>query len=181
MPSAARSLCASGISPSPQALSMGGRRASATRTSKPFCRSAIAAARPAGPPPTMSASQRITLPPYLPLQQQHLGAESRAHGCQHAARSRLGAGDASSLRSRTTSTEAEDRLPTRCSASHDSSSSPLCSPNASATASSTLGPPGCMIQESNLVAGHFMLARKASTSRPRFSRTTVGTSGESTT
>src|SRR5580704_17156759 len=42
--------------PSPQALSMGGCRASARMTLKPFCRAAIAAASPTGPPPITKTS-----------------------------------------------------------------------------------------------------------------------------
>src|SRR5580698_1957319 len=87
IPSAAKSFRASGIRPSPHALSIGGRRASATRTSKPFCRKAMAAARPAGPPPAISASQRITRALLsLPFQQQHLRTETGPHGGQDAAR-----------------------------------------------------------------------------------------------
>ncbi len=43
-----------GINPSPQALSIGGFAPSATVTSKPFLRAAMAAANPAGPPPMTS-------------------------------------------------------------------------------------------------------------------------------
>ena len=46
----------SGISPSPQALSMGGRAPSASVTFSPLRRAAIAAARPAGPPPITNKS-----------------------------------------------------------------------------------------------------------------------------
>ena len=46
----------SGMSPSPQALSMGGRLPSATMTRRPRERAAMAAARPAGPPPMMKTS-----------------------------------------------------------------------------------------------------------------------------
>ena len=55
-PSCARTARESGIRPSPQALSMAGGRASTTAQAMPRWRSAMAAARPAGPPPTMSAS-----------------------------------------------------------------------------------------------------------------------------
>src|SRR5258706_664927 len=46
----------SGISPSPQALSMAGEALSATTTPKPFWRAARAAASPAGPPPITKTS-----------------------------------------------------------------------------------------------------------------------------
>src|ERR1039457_459759 len=46
----------SGMMPSPQALSMGGMEQSARVTSKPRWRAAIAAARPAGPPPITNTS-----------------------------------------------------------------------------------------------------------------------------
>ena len=46
----------SGIRPSPQALSMGGRCASYSATLQPRCRSASAAASPAGPPPNTATS-----------------------------------------------------------------------------------------------------------------------------
>ena len=52
-PSSDNAARASGIRPSPQALSAGGRIASATATLKPFRRVAIAAAKPPGPPPTI--------------------------------------------------------------------------------------------------------------------------------
>src|SRR6185295_3771394 len=47
---------ASGISPSPQAPSIGGRPRSITATESPARRAAIAVARPIGPPPTISTS-----------------------------------------------------------------------------------------------------------------------------
>src|SRR5262245_33812576 len=42
--------------PSPQVLSIGGAAPSATVTEKPLCRAAMAAANPAGPPPTITTS-----------------------------------------------------------------------------------------------------------------------------
>src|SRR5689334_7750188 len=58
---------ASGISPSPQALSIGGRDFSRTVTSRPARRARMAVASPAGPPPmtTRSRRRRVTgsLPP----------------------------------------------------------------------------------------------------------------------
>ena len=45
-----------GISPSPHALSIGGRFASKSTTEAPASRSEIAAAKPAGPPPMMQTS-----------------------------------------------------------------------------------------------------------------------------
>ena len=57
MPSAARARRASGMSPSPHGLSMGGWRASARRMSAPRRRRAMAAASPAGPAPAMNTSQ----------------------------------------------------------------------------------------------------------------------------
>ena len=56
IPSARAAASPSGMIPSPQGLSIGGRSASATVTSKPRRRAAIAAARPAGPPPMMNRS-----------------------------------------------------------------------------------------------------------------------------
>src|SRR5580658_3692522 len=53
---------ASGIRPSPQALSIGGRRESATKTRNPSCRAAIAAASPAGPPPITRRSVSYMFP-----------------------------------------------------------------------------------------------------------------------
>src|ERR1700733_690650 len=46
----------SGIKPSPQALSTGGFAPSATVTENPLARNWIAAASPAGPPPTINTS-----------------------------------------------------------------------------------------------------------------------------
>ena len=53
MPSSANASMLSGIRPSPHALSMGGAAQSTTVTSQASRLNAIAAARPAGPPPTM--------------------------------------------------------------------------------------------------------------------------------
>src|SRR5580692_5893053 len=58
---------ASGKSPSPQALVTGGFAPSATITRKPFWRAAIAAASPAGPPPTTNTS--VSQPMHPPLLQ----------------------------------------------------------------------------------------------------------------
>src|SRR5580692_4745037 len=58
---------ASGKSPSPQALVTGGFAPSATITRKPFWRAAIAAASPAGPPPTTNTS--VSQPMHPPLRQ----------------------------------------------------------------------------------------------------------------
>src|ERR1039458_3643176 len=55
-PSRAAAATPSGMTPSPQALSMGGSRASASVTLKPLRRAAIAAARPTGPPPITNTS-----------------------------------------------------------------------------------------------------------------------------
>src|SRR6516225_6306700 len=49
----------SGMMPSPQALSMGGTRESATVTARPRRRAARAAARPAGPPPITKRSVEL--------------------------------------------------------------------------------------------------------------------------
>ena len=53
IPSALSSETLSGMRPSPQGLLMGGRAQSMTVTAQPIRLSAIAAAKPAGPPPTM--------------------------------------------------------------------------------------------------------------------------------
>src|SRR5712664_3627263 len=54
-----------GINPSPHALSIGGFAPSATVTSKPFIRAAIATANPAGPPPMTSTP--VPSPIHSPL------------------------------------------------------------------------------------------------------------------
>src|SRR5713101_4796417 len=58
----------SGIMPSPQDLSIGGTEPSETITLNPFCRTAMAAANPAGPPPTTNTSvlscDATTRPPF---------------------------------------------------------------------------------------------------------------------
>ncbi len=46
----------SGIIPSPQALSIGGLKQSATVTASPCCLAAMAVAKPAGPPPQINTS-----------------------------------------------------------------------------------------------------------------------------
>src|SRR5271155_3518781 len=73
---------ASGRSPSPQGLSIGGRRASATVTRNPFRLAAIAVAIPAGPPPTTKTSAPIAphFPRPLPPQQHQLRTKAGAHG-----------------------------------------------------------------------------------------------------
>jgi len=78
---------ASGIRPSPQALSAGGTIPSTTVTLKPLRRVAIAAAKPAGPPPTMRMSvfttattpvqRRIPAPARSPRERLALGQSSR--------------------------------------------------------------------------------------------------------
>src|SRR5687767_11382911 len=55
-PSAARSATAPGISPSPQALSIGAGRGSRTTTSSPARAAYNAVARPTGPPPATTRS-----------------------------------------------------------------------------------------------------------------------------
>src|SRR5580704_17957181 len=78
IPKRRKAWCESGIRPSPQALSMGGCAESATVTSNPLRRAAIAAANPAGPPPTMKTSVK------LPPQQDKLGTKAGTHGSQDA-------------------------------------------------------------------------------------------------
>lgn len=78
---------ASGIRPSPHALSAGGTIPSTTVTLKPLRRVAIAAARPAGPPPIMRMSifttaitpvqSRIPVPARSPRERLALGQSSR--------------------------------------------------------------------------------------------------------
>src|SRR5882724_1781809 len=60
-PSSASRAAASGISPSPQAFSMGGWRRSRTTTESPASRAPIAVASPAGPPPTIATSKASIL------------------------------------------------------------------------------------------------------------------------
>src|SRR5262245_13914089 len=60
-PISRRRTTASGISPSPQALSIGGWKRSTTAASRPASRARMAVARPAGPPPMMTRS--VTAPP----------------------------------------------------------------------------------------------------------------------
>src|SRR5580704_15090598 len=55
-PRSRRAVIVSGIIPSPHGFSIGGAAPSASVTSKPFWRAAIAAARPDGPPPTTNTS-----------------------------------------------------------------------------------------------------------------------------
>ena len=85
-PSFARAVRASGIRPSPQALSAGGTARSVTVTVKPLRRAAIAAARPAGPPPTTKISVFTTAAAPVrsrtpdPLPQARAGAATGACG-----------------------------------------------------------------------------------------------------
>src|SRR5580692_6891913 len=80
----------SGISPSPQVLSIGAALASATITRKPHCRAAIAAARPAGPPPITNTSVDFNKTETSPPQKQKLRTESRSHCREQAQRAGLG-------------------------------------------------------------------------------------------
>ncbi len=88
-PSFSSAAIASGISASPQALSIGGFAPSATTTRNPCCRAAIAAANPAGPPPMTNTSVEFSNYTLSPLQKQKLGAKSRSHRGQQAQRARL--------------------------------------------------------------------------------------------
>src|SRR6266404_6686527 len=90
MPSRASAARASGIRPSPHALSAGGAAQSATVTRNPFRRTAIAAAKPAGPPPTTSTSVSRMIEVTLPPQQNKLRAEARTHGGKDAPGARIG-------------------------------------------------------------------------------------------
>src|SRR5437660_12156119 len=92
MPRRSRAGSASGIKPSPQALSIGGSEPSATITRKPCCRAAIAVASPEGPPPiTKTSAEFISNAryPVLPLQEHKFGTESRPHRRQQTQSSRL--------------------------------------------------------------------------------------------
>ena len=64
-PSSRSAATASGKRPSPHAFVMGGLAPSATITRKPLVRAAIAAASPAGPPPTTNTSVSHTMYPPL--------------------------------------------------------------------------------------------------------------------
>ena len=88
-PSFSSAAIASGISASPQALSIGGLAPSATTTRNPCCRAAIAAASPAGPPPMTNTSVEFSNYILSPLQKQKLGAKSRSHRGQQAEGARL--------------------------------------------------------------------------------------------
>ena len=176
MPSAARSFCASGIRPSPHALSSWRKQRIGDQNIQPssFCRSAIAA--PASPAGTAPDNQCITA--------DH--SASSYHSSSNISEQNPGPIAATTLRapgfgrrcvitsSRTTSTEADDRLPTRCSASHESWSCRCAAPAHPPRPPAPLGPrvhdPG--VDWSRVIP---CSAKKASTSRPRFSLMTVGT------
>src|SRR3974390_3781290 len=83
--------------------------------------------------------------------------------------------------SSTINTDADDKLPARDRQSHETCSAPSGRFNASAVASSTLGPPVCMIQVEMSPRDKPCSARKLSTSRPRCLRTMLGTSMDKTT
>src|SRR5215210_1837083 len=73
-PISRRRATASGISPSPQALSIGGWKRSRTATSSPASRARIAVASPAGPPP-MTRRSAIAAPAVS-----HIGGSRAGHG-----------------------------------------------------------------------------------------------------
>ena len=84
-PSLSSAASPSGMMPSPQALSIGGRAQSMTVTSSPTCRAAIAAASPAGPPPATMTSRILRFAPTgSPAQKNEFGAEPRTHRGQDA-------------------------------------------------------------------------------------------------
>ena len=62
IPKSRNAACVSGINPSPHGLSIGGSAPSATVTCNPSCCAAIAAANPAGPPPTTKTSVLSLMP-----------------------------------------------------------------------------------------------------------------------
>src|SRR5580700_1631925 len=76
-PSSPSAFSPSGNNPSPHAFVMGGFAPSATITRKPRARAAIAAASPAGPPPTTNTSVSHAMLPPLP---QMLGFLHRSEG-----------------------------------------------------------------------------------------------------
>src|ERR1700733_11126905 len=92
IPRVARAFTASGRSPSPQGLSMGGWRESKTVTRKPRRAEAMAVAIPAGPEPTTATSESIGARPHssLPPQKNELGAKSGTHCSENAQGARLG-------------------------------------------------------------------------------------------
>src|SRR3984893_9614039 len=109
MPRWCRASTPSGISPSPQGLSIGGTAPSARTTLKPRRRAAMAVARPAGPPPITNTStgfgKLLTinflstnflpsisyLNALLPFQQNEFRAEPGTHRGQQAERTGFGA------------------------------------------------------------------------------------------
>jgi hypothetical protein len=86
----------------------------------------------------------------------------------------------SMVSARTSRTEVEERFPTSCRLRQVTSRAPSGSSSDSCRASSTLGPPGWQTHEEMSARVRPWSARKASTSRRRKSRTTWGTSAEST-
>src|ERR1700677_321818 len=92
MPNCCSAAIASGISASPQALSIGGLAPSATMTRNPCWRAAIAAASPAGPPPITNTSVESVEsgnPAPSPSQKYQLRTKAGAHCGQQAQRSRF--------------------------------------------------------------------------------------------
>src|SRR5579885_1236440 len=86
-PRAARRATASGIRPSPQAFSIGGRRRSRTTTESPESRAPIATASPAGPPPTTARSAALSAirpPSLLPPSGAGIGELGAGHGAGQA-------------------------------------------------------------------------------------------------
>src|SRR5260370_14563784 len=81
--------------------------------------------------------------------------------------------------SSTNNTEAEERFPTFRRQFHETSSAPLGSFRADSVASSTLGPPVCMIHVSMSHLHKPCAPRNLSTSLPKCSSLILGTSGES--
>src|SRR6185436_16285192 len=72
-PISRRQATASGISPSPQALSIGGWKRSRTVARIPARRARMAVASPAGPPPMINRSSFITAPPHPRVRQTGAG------------------------------------------------------------------------------------------------------------
>src|SRR5258708_6520734 len=191
-PNSASAFNASGINPSPQALSIGGCALSTSLTRKPRRRAAIAAASPAGPPPTTSTSvSKLFSSGYFSSQpfssndmlyQRSSTTSEQKPGPIAAITPRVPVGGrrCAITSSSTHSTEADDRFPILRRQSHDTCNSPSCSPNASCVASSTFGPPVCSTQLPTSARVNPCFARPASTSPPKCSRTTLGTSRDST-
>src|SRR5437016_5781797 len=148
----------------------------------PLRLAAIAAASPAGPPPTTSTSvSKLFSSNDMLHQRSSTTSEQKPGPIAAITPSAPGGGRRCAITSSSTHrTDADERFPVLRRQSHDTCNSPSCSPSASCVASSTFGPPVCNTQLLTSARLNPCFASTASTSPPKCSRTTLGTSRDST-